>query len=1011
VITMTLVRPSAYRDSVTLLGLARELRARPGVLEAAALMATPANKALLAQAGLLDHEGDAAGPNDLVIVIRADSASVGEQAKSRAEAVLDAAGERTERHGAHAPRTIDSACRQLPDATLALVSVPGDFAAAETRKALHRGLHVMLFSDNVSLEDEVALKRLALSRGRLLLGPDCGTAYLHGARLGFANVVPRGRVGLVAASGTGLQHVSTLLAARGEGISHGIGVGGRDMTDAVNGMMTLAALDALGEDPDTEIIVVVGKPPAPAVRRRVEARLRAIGRPAVLALLGRDVARLDDGVLRVVPTLEDAADAVVATLKRRPWLPRPFTAPAAEMRARVEAARRSMAAGQAGVVGLYAGGTLAHEAVLILAALLGPVGGNLTHASRAAHRVLDLGADELTRGRAHPMLDPTTRIAEIERAGMDPEAAVLLLDVVLGHGAAADPAGDVAPALEAAQAEARAQGRWLAVVASVTGTAADPQGLSRQVARLEAAGTWILPSNAEAARVAACIAGGPPVLAAVLERDGAVPRVNRSPDSIEPVHRDDTGAGRELLTREPVVINLGLASFAADLDHQGVHSLHVQWIPPGAGDPRQARIVAELDGGDVARANRAAFERLVGAEPVLVDCQPAAVALGLPDRTVLHAGPPLRWEHACPIVQAAILCAIRYEGWAGDDAAARALIERGTVSIGPCHHGGAAGPMTGIVTPSMPVFVVENRRHGNRACATINEGLGRVLRFGANDASVVERLRWLAAEAGPLLGAVIRAAGGIDLRAMMAQALRMGDEMHQRNVAASSLLARALMPHLARAAGDAAAVARLAEFVAGNDQFFLNLAMAAGKASADPCLGIEGSTMVVTMARNGSEFGIRVAGLGDRWFTAPVERPRGLYFPGFGDDDANPDLGDSAIVETIGLGAFAMAASPAVARFVGAGGMGEALAVTAEMAEICLGDHPHFRLATLDERGSPVGIDVRKVVETGITPLINTGIAGKTPGVGQIGAGVARAPLACFEQALAALAERAGRPA
>lgn len=403
---------------------------------------------------------------------------------------------------------------------------------------------------------------------------------------------------------------------------------------------------------------------------------------------------------------------------------------------------------------------------------------------------------------------------------------------------------------------------------------------------------------------------------------------------------------------------------------------------------------------NIKAANQAARERLVEGEPVLVDCVPARDALGLVGRVVLHSGPRLEWERACPTMRTAILCAIRYEGWAGDDRAALAQVVRGQVDLAPCHRWGAAGPMTGMVTPSMPVFVVENRRHGNRAFATINEGLGQVLRFGANDASVIERLNWLAAEAGPLLGAALRRSGGIDLRAVMAKALGMGDEMHQRNVAASCLLGRALMPHLARSAPDAAVLARVAEFLAANDQFFLNLAMAAAKASADPCLGLEGSTMVATMARNGTDFGIRVAGLGDRWFTAPVNVPEGLYFPGFGPDDANPDIGDSAIVETVGLGAFAMAASPAVAGFVGRGGLAEAIAVTEEMAEICLGDHPYFRIPSLGDRGAPVGIDIRKVVETGITPLINTGMAGKVPGTGQIGAGVVRAPLACFEEAL-----------
>jgi hypothetical protein len=405
-------------------------------------------------------------------------------------------------------------------------------------------------------------------------------------------------------------------------------------------------------------------------------------------------------------------------------------------------------------------------------------------------------------------------------------------------------------------------------------------------------------------------------------------------------------------------------------------------------------------------ANQTTLQRLTDGQPFLVDCRPAAVAFGLSARTVLHAGPPLAWERACPTVQSAICCAIRYEDWAPTDVAAADLIRNGAVRIGPCHHQDAVGPMTGIITSSMPVFVVENRAHGNRAHVTINEGLGKVLRFGANDDSVIERLRWLAREAGPILGAAIRATGGIDLRALMAQAVRMGDDMHQRNVAASSLLARRLLGALARTGADPAAIGRVADFMGANDQFFLNIAMAAGKAMTDPCRGIEDSTLVVTMARNGTDFGIRVAGLGDRWFTAPVEMPKGLYFPGFTEADANPDMGDSAIVETIGLGAFAMAASPSVVRFVGAGGFADAVRATEEMVEICLGEHPHFRMPTMDERGTPVGIDIRKVLETGITPMINTGVAGKIPGTGQVGAGVARAPLACFEQALEAFAER-----
>ena len=459
----------------------------------------------------------------------------------------------------------------------------------------------------------------------------------------------------------------------------------------------------------------------------------------------------------------------------------------------------------------------------------------------------------------------------------------------------------------------------------------------------------------------------------------------------------------------PRVVSLGLDLFARALEALDVPVVHVAWSPPAGGDARLAALLARLDmrAAAIERANATALERLTGGEPVLVDCRPAWEALELPERTVLHAGPPIGWGRMCEPVQAAVLCAIRYEGWAANDDAARRLVEDDHVHLEPCHHRRTVGPMAGIVTRSMPVFVVDNRAHGNRAHVTINEGLGKVLRYGANDESVVARLRWLATEAGPLLGAALRASGGVPLRPLMAQALRMGDEMHQRNVAASALFARSLMPHLAAVGGRHHAVARLAEFMAGHDQFFLNLAMAAGKAMADAVGAVADATVVTAMARNGTDFGIRVAGLGEHWFTAPSAMPVGLYLPGFGPEDANADMGDSAIVETVGLGGLAMAASPAVARFLGAGGAAEALALTEEMREVCAGEHPHFGIPALDERGTPVGIDVRRVVETGITPLINTGIASRKAGVGQVGAGVSRAPLACFTGALEALAATA----
>jgi hypothetical protein len=408
-------------------------------------------------------------------------------------------------------------------------------------------------------------------------------------------------------------------------------------------------------------------------------------------------------------------------------------------------------------------------------------------------------------------------------------------------------------------------------------------------------------------------------------------------------------------------------------------------------------------------ANREALRRMEEADPVLVDVRKAAdVIPRLGRHMILHAGPPIAWPEMCGPLRGAIAGAVLYEGWAPDLAAAEALAAAGGIEFHPNHHFDAVGPMTGMTTMSMPLMVVENRRFGNRAYCALNEGLGKVMRFGANGPEVIERLRWLADALGPALGAALRRRGGLKLKPLIARGLAMGDEMHQRNLACSSLFVREMAPDLAAAGGDGETLARLFAFIGGNDQFFLNVAMAMGKAIMDPVKGIAASTIVTAMSRNGTEFGIRVSGTGDRWFTAPVEMPQGLYFPGFAAADGNPDIGDSAIVETIGLGGMAMAASPAVAGFVGAGSAADAFNTTRRMYEITVARNADWTLPTLDFAGTPMGIDIRKVLETGLAPVINTGIAHRQPGLGQVGAGVVRAPLACFEQALIAFAESIG---
>ena len=411
----------------------------------------------------------------------------------------------------------------------------------------------------------------------------------------------------------------------------------------------------------------------------------------------------------------------------------------------------------------------------------------------------------------------------------------------------------------------------------------------------------------------------------------------------------------------------------------------------------------------IEEANQQALARILEGEPRLVDIVPARELMsGLKERMILHAGPPITWDRMCGPMRGAVAGAIVFEGWAPDLKAAAELAANGGIEFHPNHHFGAVGPMTGMTTVSMPLFVVENTRFGNRAYCAINEGLGKVMRFGGNDESVLKRLAWLRDVFGPTLGKAIREAGGIELKSIIARGLSMGDEMHQRNLACSSIFLREISPTMARIATDNAVLADCLGFIAQNDQFFLNIAMAMGKAMTDPAKGIRGSTIVTAMCRNGTDFGVRVSGLGDQWFTAPVEMPEGLYFAGYSEKDANPDMGDSAIVETIGLGGFAMAAAPAVAGFIGAGAPSAAGDFTRAMGEITVAQNPEWTIAALDFAGVPTGIDVRLVVDTGMAPVINTGIAHREPGIGQVGAGIVKAPLACFQQAVRAIASDLG---
>jgi Protein of unknown function (DUF1116) len=461
------------------------------------------------------------------------------------------------------------------------------------------------------------------------------------------------------------------------------------------------------------------------------------------------------------------------------------------------------------------------------------------------------------------------------------------------------------------------------------------------------------------------------------------------------------------LSEPPAVVTAGAELLADALAAQAVSTTRVDWQPPVTGT--ETALVRTMTDPRRHAANVTAAERMLAARAALVDVRPASDALALPRDHFLHAGPPVTWERASGPLRGGLIAGMLLEGLADSPDQAERRLASGEVTWEPCHHRGAVGPMAGIVSASMWMMELHDEVHDNTAWCSLNEGLGKVARYGAYSPDVIERLQWMSDVLGPLLAQAVRAYGPVDIKAIIAAMVQMGDEGHNRNRAGTLMLLRDLVPAMIESATHTSDLMESVRFVAGNDHFFLNLVMPAAKLQTLAGSGIPGSTLVTTMARNGTDFGIQVSSTGDQWFTGPAQLADGLYLASFGPDDANPDIGDSAITETAGLGGFSMATAPAIVRFVG-GSVADALATTHRMYEITVAENPAYAIPILEFRGAPTGIDVVSVLRTNILPQINTGMAGKVAGTGQVGAGLVTPPMDCFVAAIDTLATRAEMP-
>ena len=993
----TVVRKNSYQDSINLMLLTNRINTLEGVARSQIMMGTDANKDIFKNSGLYSDEVEKAAPSDMVIVVEADDEKIVDKVLEETKVFLNDLSVKKKGNDIKTAKNWDEAVDMLPDANVALFSIPGEYAAPDLEEALDRGLHVFSFTDNVSLEDEIRLKKKAHEKGLLFMGPDCGTGIISSIPVAFTNVVKPGNIGIVGASGTGIQEVTTIIDRLGGGVIHAIGTGGRDLNEKVGAITVKDAIAALDKHDPTDIIVVISKPPAKEVRDEVVQLLQNVSKPVVAIFLGEKPDH-HEGNVYLAHTLEETAQIAVDLANGRE-VKKNYCTPAVSPIDHVLSSEKT-------VKGLYSGGTLAAEAGMMISEAL-DLGGLIKEEGYIlktnGYEVIDLGDDIYTQGKPHPMIDPEVRIRKIREYAADKDTGVILLDCVLGYGCHPDMAGCLAPVIRESMDKAKAEGRELYFVASVCGTDKDPQDYRQSVETLKASGAFVEESNAKAIRLALKLKG----LDCVEEDKAVVPYTGPKfevPEVSEQI--------LDLLNTKPRIINIGVESFNESIVKYNGKSVQFSWKPAAGGNKEMIRIIHELNKiKEIDEYNDQVVQRLKDAQPFLIDVVPAvSVIPELNGKVLLHAGPPtITYPEMTGPMQGSCIGAMLFEGWAKDEDEAKAMLEAGEIQFIPCHHVHAVGPMGGITSANMPVMVVENRLDGTRAYCIMNEGIGKVLRFGAYSKEVVDRLTWMKDVLGPVLGAAVRKMdGGLNLNVIIAKAITMGDEFHQRNIAASLCFLKEVAPVIVSMDWDQKEKEEVISFLAKTDQFFLNVMMATGKSMADCARKIEKGCIVTAMTRNGRNFGIRISGLGDQWFTAPVNTPNGLYFTGFSEKDANPDIGDSAITETVGVGGMAMVAAPGVTRFVGAGGFEDALRVANGMGGVCISHQPNFTIPTWDFKGTPLGIDIRKVVATGITPLINTGIAHRQAGVGQVGAGTVRAPLGCFEKALEAYAKHMG---
>jgi len=1011
-----IIRKGEYRDSVVLMNISSQLQHSAGVQDALVVMGTESNKEVLDELQMLTPECTAATANDLIIAIKTENEDLVPKLVDKVweTAVKEYKGSDNNLSPKHNYSSFEDALLENKTSNLALISIPGEFVKREARKAINSGLDVFIFSSNVSLEDELSLKQLAMKTGHFVMGPDCGVGNINGIALALASIVQKGKVGIVGASGSGIQEVAALIELYGLGVSQAIGVGGHDLHPMIGGKMMLQGISFLAADPATEYIILIGKNPEKQVEKQIKDAVQYVNKPVIVCFLGADKDNWKDERVFFASTLDEAAKIVAALENQQIQILNKFDLPEAEIEQLVKTCQGKLLSSQKFIRGIFGAGTFCTQAQSILFALGEQVYSNIpiknnyhlnSKSKEEGHVLIDIGEEQFTMGRAHPVIDLLQYRLAIKNLYTDPQVAILMFDVILGPGANPDPADYITRVLSEVGSETKTHP---ILIANVCGTEHDPQILHKQQEKLRNAGVIVMNSITQSVLLAARILGFDKIEKSYINPlSKYTPIKNSTIQESESPKQNNFAAPME-------VINLGIASFGEALQNQGVNVHQIDWLPPADGDLRVLKCFDVIEEKEpelfrkISNANKKAYDIICSGKPVWTTvCKAGEIIPGFHKNLVLHTGPAIELDAMLPQHREGIIGGILFEGLAQTHDEALSLIRNGDIELAPGIDYCAPSAGMAPTTYSMPVIVVEDFENETKGFCPIYEGPSYDgLRWGVYNQAVADNWKWLSLKAGPMLKESLEKTDGINLRNIFARSFQMGDENHSRQLAASLLIFSDLAPSISLTKYSAQDISRMFDFLKKTERFAQSIEIAAATAVMSAIKNIPFCSLVTNMGGNGVEIGIKVSSLGEKWYTANSPLIKGSYInPNTTIDDTVPFSGDSCMLEAFGFGGLAAAAAPTVTILAG-GCAQDAINRTRNMWKITMGKHPVYNIPALDMAGTPVGIDILKVVDTSIVPQSHAGIILRKGG--QAGAGIANFPMECFTKAMLAFVNNLG---